>query len=236
MAASSAADGAWEVALGMARRWHGQRRGHRWGSSERRVQLTDQFSDPPTATRGGRVAPQDVHHDRMRKDPRLRKVVGSDGGIVSSGEFERSRGMSGRSEDVLDLSCLCQGVEERRTDRGDGRARSVARRSLSCIAGLLSRPVCRPGAVTQPLGPLGSIRERLRSVDRGSWAAIDRAFTFEDRQRRPRARHRIAGDLAELGPAEFDRVGVIRHGVILLHRGRSLNEGLDRPRSWMRRS
>jgi lactoylglutathione lyase len=39
------------------------------GSPERRVQLTDQFSDPPTATWGDRVAPQDVHHDRMRKDP-----------------------------------------------------------------------------------------------------------------------------------------------------------------------
>jgi hypothetical protein len=40
------------------------------------------------------------------------------------------------------------GQEERRTDRVAGRARSVARRSLSCIAGLLSRPLCRPGAVT----------------------------------------------------------------------------------------
>ena len=70
----------------------------------------------------------------MRKDPRLRDVVGSDGGIVSGGEFERSCGMSGRSEDVLDLSSFCQGVEERRTDLMAGRARSVARRSLSCIA------------------------------------------------------------------------------------------------------
>ena len=78
-------------------------------TAERRVQLTDQFSDPPTATRGGRVAPQDIHHDRMRKGPRLRKVVGSDGGIVSSGELERSRGMCGRSEDVLDLSRLARG-------------------------------------------------------------------------------------------------------------------------------
>jgi hypothetical protein len=82
------------------------------------------------------------------KDPRLRDVVGSDGGIVSGGEFERSCGMSGRSEDVLDLSSFCQGVEERRTDRMASRARSVARRSLSCIAGFLSRPVCRPRAVT----------------------------------------------------------------------------------------
>jgi hypothetical protein len=49
---------------------------------------------------------------------------------------------------VLDLSSFCQGVEERRTDRMAGRARSVARRSLSCIAGFLSRPVCRPRAVT----------------------------------------------------------------------------------------
>ena len=44
-----------------------------------------------------------------RKDPGLRDVVGSDGGIVSGGEFERSCGMSGRSEDVLDLSGFWQG-------------------------------------------------------------------------------------------------------------------------------
>jgi hypothetical protein len=106
-------------------------------------------------------------------------------------------------------------MEERRTGRVAGRARSVARRSVSCIAGLLSRPVCRPRAVTERLGPLASIRERLRSVDRGSWAPIVRAFTFEDRQCSLRARHRVAGDLPELGPAEFDRRGVIRHGVIL---------------------
>jgi hypothetical protein len=56
-----------------------------WGSPERLIQLTEQFSDTPTATRGDRVAPQDVHHDGMRKDPRLRDVVGSDGGIVSGG-------------------------------------------------------------------------------------------------------------------------------------------------------
>jgi hypothetical protein len=148
--------------------------------------LTDQFSDSPTATRGDRVAPQDVHHDGMGKDPRLRDVVGSDGGIVSGGAFERSRGMRGRSEDVLDLRSVCQGVEERRTDRVAGRAHGVARRSLSRIAGLLRRPVCRKGAVTQRLGPLGSIRERLRSVDRGSWAPIVRALTFEDRQCGPR--------------------------------------------------
>jgi len=121
---------------------------HRRGSPERRIQLTDQFSNAPTATRGDRVAPQDVHHDGIRQDPRLRDVVGSDGGIVSGGEFEGSCRMSGGSEDVLDLSSFCQGVEERGTDRVAGRPRSVARRSLSCIAGLLSRPVCRPRAVT----------------------------------------------------------------------------------------
>jgi hypothetical protein len=33
----------------------------------------------------------------MRKYPRLSDVVGSDGGILSGGEFERSCGMSGRS-------------------------------------------------------------------------------------------------------------------------------------------
>jgi hypothetical protein len=50
--------------------WHGR------GSSERRVHHADQFSDPPTAKRGGRAAPEDVHHHPVRKDPRLRDVVG----------------------------------------------------------------------------------------------------------------------------------------------------------------
>jgi hypothetical protein len=147
----------------------------------------------------------------LRKDSRLREVAGSDGGIVSGGELERARGMSRRPEDVFDLGGFCQGVEERRTDRVAGGARRVARRSLSCIAGLLSRPVCRPRAVTHPLGSLGSVRERLCGVDRGAWARIVWAMTFEDRQCRPRARDGVAGDLAEFGPGEFDRYRVIRH-------------------------
>ncbi len=86
-------------------------------------------------------------HDGRRKDPGLRDLVEPDGGIASAGEFERSCGMSSGSEDVLDLSSFRQRVEERRTHRAAGRARSVARSSLSRIAGLLSRPMCRPCAV-----------------------------------------------------------------------------------------
>jgi hypothetical protein len=57
-------------------------------------------------TRGDRVAPQDVHHDGMRKDPQLRDVVESDGGIVSGAFTEldhlgnlrsRHRRLGGRS-------------------------------------------------------------------------------------------------------------------------------------------
>ena len=195
----------------------------RW-SSQQCVQCSNHLPDPSTTRRCARVTPQDVHYDGMRKDPQLRDVVGSDAGIASGGEFEGSCGISGRCEDVLDLSSFRKGVEERRTGRVGGGACSVARRSLSCIAGLLSRPVCRPGAVTERLGPLASIRERCRNVDRVSWAPIVRAYTFEDRQCRPRARHRVAGDLPEFGPAEFDRRGVIRQGGILLYRGRSLNQ------------
>jgi hypothetical protein len=95
---------------------------HRQGSPERRVQLTDQFPDPATATRGDGVAPQDVHHDGRRKDPRLRDVVGSDGGIVSGAEFERSCGMGGRSEDVRNLSGACQGGGRPHRPRGRQRA------------------------------------------------------------------------------------------------------------------
>jgi hypothetical protein len=39
-----------------------------------------------------------------------------------------------------------------------------------------------------------------------------------------RARHRVAGDLSEFGPAEFDGRGVISHGVILLYTCRRLND------------
>jgi hypothetical protein len=98
--------------------------------------------------RGGRVAYQDIHHDRLRKPPRLRDVLGPDGRIFSGSQFQRSCGMSGRSQDVLDLSRCRQRVEERRAGRSQRRARSFARRSLTCIAGLLSCPVRRPGAVT----------------------------------------------------------------------------------------
>jgi hypothetical protein len=132
--------------------------------------------------------------------------------------------MSSRSEDVLDLSSFRQRVEERRAHRMAGRPGSAAGRGLSRVAGLLGRPVRRPGAVTQRLGSLGSIRERLRGVDRRSWAAILRAFAFEDHQCWPGARHRVAGDLAEFRLAEFDRGGVICHGDILLYRADDSNE------------
>lgn len=52
-----------------------------------------------------------------------------------------------------------------------------------------------------------------------SGAQVVRALAFEDRQRGPRAGRRVAGDLAELVQAELDRHGVMRHGVILVHKG-----------------
>ncbi|GAB3209648.1 hypothetical protein GCM10027294_24890 [Marinactinospora endophytica] len=105
-------------------------------------------------------------------------------------------------------------------------ARGVARRGLSRVAGLLSRPVRRPGVVAQHPGPLGSVRERLRGLDRGPWTPVVGAFTFEDRQRGPRARHRVAGDLAEFAAAELDGRGAIRHGAVLPCGGRSHFNGI----------
>jgi hypothetical protein len=64
-------------------------------SAERRVQLTDQLSYPAAPTRGGRVAPQDVHHDGQRQVSQLRDVVGADGGIVPGRELQSSCGMGG---------------------------------------------------------------------------------------------------------------------------------------------
>ena len=161
-------------------------------------------------------------HDGRRKDPGLRDPVESDG-IVSAAEFERSFGMSGRSEDVLDLSSFRQGVEERRTHRAAGRARSVARRSLSRIAGLLSRPVGSP-----PLSRSALVRSPpSANACAALIAAHGRRASGRSRSKianAGRAHHRVAGDLSEFGPSEFDCRGVVRHGVILLYEGRRLNE------------
>jgi len=90
--------------------------------------------------------------------------------------------MSGRSEDVLDLSSFRQRVEERRTNRvGQGRARSVACRRLSCIAGLLSRPVRRPRALTQRRGLLATIAN-----------ACAASIAFRGRRSSGRSRSKIA--------------------------------------------
>jgi hypothetical protein len=108
-------------------------------------------------------------------------VLGPDRRIAPGGEFKRPRGMSRRSEDVFDLSRLCQRVKKRRTGRRERRPRRFTRCRLSRIAGLVCRPLCRPGGVAQRLGPLGPIRERLRRIDRSPRARIVRAFPFEDR-------------------------------------------------------
>jgi hypothetical protein len=73
---------------------------------------------------------------------------------------------------------------------------------LSCVAGLLSCPGVPPTRSHAAPGSARTIRERLGSVHRGSWAPIVGSFTFEDRQCGPRARRRVAGDLPEFGPAE----------------------------------
>jgi hypothetical protein len=164
--------------------------------------------------RSARIAPQDIGHGRMRQGLCLCDVAGSDSGIVSGTEFERPRGVSRRCEDVLDLTGFRQRVEERGAGCVGGRACSVARRCLSRIAGLLSRPVRRPCAVAERLGALSSIREHLCGVDCFSWTPIVRTLTLEDRQCTPCACRRIAGDRPKFRPAEFDRRGAVRHGVI----------------------
>jgi hypothetical protein len=63
-----------------------------------------QFPDDTSTTgRCARVAPEDVYYDGWRKDPGLRDLVESDGGIFCGREFERSCAMSGRvSTSVLE--------------------------------------------------------------------------------------------------------------------------------------
>jgi hypothetical protein len=171
-------------------------------SSQRCVEYSNQPPGTSTTRRCARVAPQDVHYDGSRKDTGLRDVVVSDGGIASGGELERSCRMSGRSEDVLDLGSFWQGVEERSTHRVAGRARSVARRSLSRSPGL----------------PWAAHALSRSAMVRSPPSANACTASIAARGRRPRARHRVPGHLSEFGPAEFDRRGVIRHGVILLYR------------------
>ena len=193
-------------------------------SAQRRVQLADQFADAASAPRGVGVAPQDVHHDGVREELRLRDVVGTDGGVAPGGELERTRGMSGGTEDVLDLSRFRQRVEEHGAGRGERSTRRVARRSLSCIAGFLGRPVHCPCAVAYRLEALAAVRKSLCRVDRGSGAPVVGTLAFEDHQGRPGARHGVPGHLPEFGRAELDRRGVIRHGAILARRNSSGNQ------------
>jgi hypothetical protein len=71
--------------------------------------------------------------------------------------------------------------------------------------------MCRPRAVPDHLGPLGAIRERPRSVDRGSWTPIVGTFTLEDRQCGLRTGHGITRNLAQFIHAEFDYQILISH-------------------------
>lgn len=112
---------------------------------------------------GLRVTRQDVHHDDARQVSCLLDVVVADVTVVTSIELEGSRCVGRRSEDVQNLSRFRQGMQERSTGRGNGRAGSLDRSSLPCIACLLIRALCRPRAVTDCLGPLASPGERLRS-------------------------------------------------------------------------
>jgi len=51
--------------------------------SSRCVECSNQLPDTSPTGRCARVAPQDIHYDGRRKDPRLRDLVDSDAGIVS---------------------------------------------------------------------------------------------------------------------------------------------------------
>ena len=136
-------------------------------------------------------------------------------GIVSGGEFERSCGTSGRSEDVLDLSSYWQGWRNAAPTAWPA-ARSVAR----------PQRVPHRGPAEQRGGPpmrchvaprFARLHPRMPAQRR---AARWRRSSGRSRSKianAGRARHRVAGDLSEFGPAEFDCRGVVRHGVILLY-------------------
>jgi hypothetical protein len=91
--------------------------------------------------------------------------------------------MSDRSEDVLDLRSFRQGGEGTpRLPCGLPRAQHRSPQPV-LHGGPPELPNVLPCAVAQRLDALAPVCERLRSVDRGSWAPIVRAFTLEDRQR-----------------------------------------------------
>lgn len=177
----------------------------RRGPPKRRVQETDEASDSPAAVRGLRIAPQNLRQDRRGQGSRLGDPRGSDGGIFAFAELEGAGGVSRGGQDMLDLRSLRQGMEEGGSGGVRGRAGGLACGGSSCVAGLLSRAMRRPGDVSERLGPLGAVREGLRGVERLSRAPIVRAFALADREGWPRASRRIAGDRPEFGAAEFDR-------------------------------
>jgi hypothetical protein len=117
-------------------------------SSQQCVGYSNQLPDTSITRRCARVARQAIYYDYdgRHKDPVLRDLVESDGGIVSGGEFERSRSMSSRSDDVLDLSSFWQGWRAAPTAWPTARAASDRR---------LSTPIIR--AVTLKIANAGRV-------------------------------------------------------------------------------
>ncbi len=133
--------------------------------AQRRVEQPDQFADTSATRRRGRVAPQDLDDHRRREPACPFQLLERGGGVAARGELERAGGVSGRTEDVLHLRGVRQRVQERRAGRRESGPRRLARGGLSGVAGLVRRPLGRPGRVAQRLRALAPVGEPLRGVD-----------------------------------------------------------------------
>lgn len=174
-------------------------------TSERHVQAAHQFPHPAATSRSSWVTGQNADHVGASQIPGLRDVCGTNFIVVTSIELECPGSMSSRAEDVQDLRRFRQWMKECPTGRGEGSPGGFTSRSLPRVAGLLIRPLRSPGIVPDHLGPLGSVHERLRDFDRGSWPRVVWTVAFEDRQRGLRTGHCKARDRPQLSHAELGR-------------------------------
>lgn len=163
--------------------------------------------------------------------PRASDPVEANGRVVSRGDLERSCGVCGRPQDVLDLGGFRQRVQERCASCGQRSARCLGGRRLARVPGLLRRPLGVPGRSRSAFVLSDPPRKGVRGVDGCSWPSVAWVCAFEDRQRWTRAVHCESGDRTEIGRGQLDSARSIRHKMMLLSHPRRRSVSSRRPTS-----
>ena len=117
-----------------------------------------------------------------------------------------------RTEDVLHLVSIRQGVKERGAGRMACRSRRVYRRGCT---GLSRGPERRPCALSQSVRAPTANGERRGGIDRVPGARVSGDTVLEDRQHSARTRGRVARDLTKFVFAQLNPVRVGWHGPIV---------------------